>query len=150
MSMEFQQSSSQFQEDRELLFSTKAGYYALLGLSLLTLLAFLLFGTISTDLTCVRSSSSSVECSLVRNTPLLKMSALKILEPLAADVTEHRTKATTSYNVEIRAAHISYTLTLLSAFDYKVAQNAANEVNTFLHSSNESLFSKRFPGKQTG
>jgi hypothetical protein len=59
--MEFHQSGNQSQEDREMLFSAKASYYILIGLGLLFLLAFLLFGTISTDLTCVHSLSGSVE-----------------------------------------------------------------------------------------
>ena len=101
----------------------------------------------SIDLDCSRSPSRLVECSYARNTPLLQTAAYTVVEPLAVDVIEVRNKANISYNVELRAAHISYTLPLLSAYDYKIAQDAANEVKAFLHSSNEKYFSKRFPEK---
>ncbi|XGV96226.1 MAG: hypothetical protein ACAF41_26270 [Leptolyngbya sp. BL-A-14] len=142
------QNDYQSQENTEALLSKKAIYSILVGLSLLALSAFLLFGVMSVDLDCSRSPSGLVECSYTRNTPLIKTAAYTVLEPLAADVIEVRNKANISYNVELRAANISYTLPLLSAYDYKIAQAAANEVNAFLHSSNEKHFAKRFPEKR--
>lgn len=141
------QNDYQSQENTEALLSKKAIYSILVGLSLLALSAFLLFGVMSVDLDCSRSPSGLVECSYTE-TLLIKTAAYTVLEPLAADVIEVRNKANISYNVELRAANISYTLPLLSAYDYKIAQAAANEVNAFLHSSNEKHFAKRFPEKR--
>lgn len=132
---------------REFLFSEKAIYYVLLGISLLVLLGFLLFGTTSTELTCSRSSLNSIECNLVRNTPLLKISPIKILDPLAVDVIRHRRKGTYSYSAEIRAAHVSYTLPILSTYNYDLAQDTANKVNDFLLRSDAASFFGRFPEK---
>lgn len=126
-------------------FPRKLAYWG--GLGLVVLFLVLLFVTVSTDLRCERSASG-VECGLIQNTTLLKMQEIKILDPIAVDVTTHRRKkySTASYSAEIRSSHISYTVPLLTSYSYEVAQSAANEVNKFLLSSQEPLFSKRFRG----
>jgi hypothetical protein len=145
--MEFQQDNHQSQEDNQFLFSEKWVYYVLLGISLLVLIGFLLFGTTSTELTCSRSYLNSIECSLVRNTPILRMSPIKILDPLAVDVIRHRHKGGDSYSAEIRAAHVSYTRPILSTYNYKLAQDTADKVNDFLLRSDAISFFGRFPEK---
>lgn len=145
--MDSQQDNYQSQ-DREFLFSEKAIYYVLLGISLLVLLGFLLFGTTSTELTCGRSlGPNSIECSLVRNTPLLRMSPIKIFDPLAVDVISHRHKRAYPYSAEIRAAHVSYRLPILSTYNYNLAQNTADKVNDFLLRSDAASFFGRFTEK---
>ncbi len=126
-------------------FLTKRLTYLLaLGFGLLAIVALLLFGTISTDLRCVRSSSG-VECKLTRYSSLIKMHEIKISDPLAVDVTEHRNRGAppSSYTAEIRTSNIS--LSLLSDYRYEIVQSAANEVNEFLLSSNQPVLFKRFP-----
>lgn len=145
--MESQQDNYQSQEEREYLFPEKAIYYVLLGIGLLVLLGFLLFGTTSTELTCSRSSLNSIECSLVRNTPLLKTNPVKIIDPLAVDVIRHRHRSYSSYSAEIRAAHVSYTLPILSTYNYNLAQDTADKVNDFLLRSDAASFFGRFPEK---
>ena len=146
--MESQQDNYQSQEDTGFLSSKRGNYYIFLGICLLVLLGFLLFRTTSTELTCSRSFLNSVECSLVRNTPLLRMSSIKILDPLAVDIISHRHKATYSYSAEIRAAHISYTLPILSTYNYNLALDTAKKVNDFLLRSDAGSFFGRFPEKR--
>ncbi len=134
-------------QDKKFFISEKAIRYVLLGISILVWLGFWLFGTTSIELTCGRSSLNSIECSLVRNTPLFRMSPIKILDPLAVDVITHRHKRTYSYSAEIRAARVSYTLPILSTYSYNLAQNAANKVNDFLLRSDAASFFARFPEK---
>jgi hypothetical protein len=145
--MKSQQDNYQSQEEKELLVSERLIYYVLLGISLLVLLGLLLFGNTSTELTCSRSYLNSIECNLVRNTPILRMSPIKILDPLAVDVIRHRHRGTDSYSAEIRADHVSYTLSILSTYNYKLAQDTANKVNDFLLKSDAVSFAKRFPEK---
>lgn len=145
--MESQQDNYQSQEDRKFLFPGKPIYYVLSGISLLVLLGFLLFGTTSTELTCSRSSLHSIECSLVRNTPLLRMSPIKILDPLAVDVIRHPHKGAYSYTAEIRSAHAFHTLPILSTYDHNLAQDSADKVNDFLLKSDAASFFGRFPEK---
>lgn len=145
--MEFQRINDESFKDMEVIFSEKLIYCALGVISLFALLGFLLFGTISTELTCTRSSHNLVECSLVRNTSLLTMSPVKILDPLAVDVIIRHHYRVTSYTAEIRLSNVSYTLPLISTYNYKTAQDVADQVNAFLHRSNAVLFSKIFPEK---
>jgi hypothetical protein len=138
----------QSQKDKGSFFSEKVTYYVLLGIGLLVLLGFLLFGTTSTELTCSRSSLNSIECSLVRNTPLRRMSPIKILDPLAVDVITHQRKGNDySYSAEIRAASVAHTVPILSTYNYDFAQDTANKVNDFLLRSEAASFFGRFPEK---
>jgi|GEM_PF-4800937 len=84
--MESELDSYRSQEGNKLVISKGAIQIAL---GLLALLWFLLFRTISTDLTCVRSLSGLVECSLVRTIPLVQLGAVEILQRVAVDVVEH-------------------------------------------------------------
>jgi hypothetical protein len=143
--MEFQSDNDQSQKNRGFLFSKKVDTYVLLGMSLLFLLGLLLFNTTSIELTCNRTSLNSLECSLVRNTPLLRMNPIKILDPTAVDIVQYRHKSTYSYSAEIRAAHVSYTLTILSTYNYHLVQDTANKVNDFLLRSDAASFFEKFP-----
>lgn len=145
--MESQPGNDQPQIGEERFLLEKAIYYGLLGLGLFALLGFLLFGTVSTDLDCVRSAVGLVECSLVHNTFLQNMNPIKIHNVLAVDVIEHQGK-TVSYSAEIRAENLAFTLPIASSYNYKIAQNAADEVNAFLHSSSTNSFTTRFPRKR--
>jgi hypothetical protein len=145
--MESQQDNCEFFNNGEMLFSKKVIYWALGIVSLLTLLGFLLFGTISTDLSCIRSPLNSIECNLIRNTTLLRMSPIKILDPLAVDVIIRHHRRVTFYTAEIRMPNVSYTLPIISTYNYKSAQDTADTVNTFLLKSKSVSFSKRFPEK---
>jgi hypothetical protein len=146
--MESQQDHYQAQEGREILFSEKVIFYVLLTIGLLVLLGFLLFRTTSTELTCSRSSLKSIECSLVRTTLLSRRSPIQVIDPLAVDVISHRYKSTVySYSAEIRSAHSSRILPILSTHNYNSAQDAANKVNDFLLRSEAASFVGRFPEK---
>jgi hypothetical protein len=93
-----------------------------IGMGLIAVLAFLLFGTISTDLTCIRSSAV-IECSLVRNTALLKMSKIKILDPQAVDITtieRHGMKSAAFYHAAIRAVNSSHRIELSNVAEVEV------------------------------
>ncbi len=145
--MESQRNNYQSQADRKC-FSTKTEVYCiLLGISLFLLLRFLLFGTTSTELTCSRSSLNSIECSLVRNTPLRRMDPIQILDPLAVDVITHQRKKNFSYSAEIRAANVPGTVPILSTYNYDVVQDTANKVNDFLLRSDAASFFGSFPEK---
>lgn len=145
--MKSRRGNYQSQKDKESSFSEKATYYVLLGIGLLVLVGFLLFGTTSTELTCSRSSRNSIECSLVQNTPLRRMSPIKILDPLAVDVITHQRKGNYSYSAEIRAANVADTVKILSTYNYDFAQDTANKVNDFLLRSKAASFFGRFPEK---
>lgn len=142
------QNNSHLKEEPERRLAQKEVYLMLAGFGLLALLAFLLFGIVSTDLDCSRLPSGLVECSYVQSTPLRQKAASNVLEPLAANVVEVKNKSYISYRVKLRSAQTSHTLPLLSAHDYNMAQAVANEVNAFLQSSNEKYFSQRFPEKR--
>ncbi len=134
----------------ELPFPKQVIYSVLFGIGFLILSGFLLFKTTSIELICSRSSLNSIECSLIRNTPLLKMSPIKILDPLAVDVISHRQKGVNSYSAEIRVAHLPYTLPILSTYDYNLAQHTADKVNAFFLKSDAASFFGRFPEQTNG
>ncbi len=148
--MKSQQASHRSQKDRESLKSQREIYYILLGIGLFLLLRFLFFVTTSAELTCSRSPLNSIECSLVRNTPLRRMDPVKILDPLAVDVITHERKRNYSYTIEIRAAHAADRVVILSTYSYDFAQDSANKVNDFLLRSDAASFFGRFPEKAQG
>ena len=139
--------SQQDNHKSQFLISEKEVNYILLGIIILILLGFWIFSTTSIELTCSRSYSNSIECSLVRTTPLLKMNAIKILNPQAVDVIKHQNKGAYSYSAEIRADQVSYTLPILSTFNYELARDTADKINDFLLRSDASSFFIRFPEK---
>ena len=126
-------------------FSKPLIYSIVAGVFLLVLVLFLQFWVISTELQCVRTQAGAVECKLVRHTSLTNMAAIRIVEPLAADIVEYQYEGNTRYSVEIRSAPMPYGLPLMATYDYDAAQNTANSVNKFLLSSNETNFVATFP-----
>ncbi|MGP1383346.1 MAG: hypothetical protein ACTS2F_07265 [Thainema sp.] len=100
------------------------------------------FGYGHTELTCTRSSTGSLECNLIRGT----MSPIQIVDPIAVDVIKRDPrKKFTSYSAEIRAEHVSYTLTIMSSFNSDITYDVANKINDFLLRSDESEFYMRYP-----
>jgi hypothetical protein len=75
------------------------------------------------------------------------MSPIKIIDLLAVDVITHRHRNYFSYSAEIRAAHVSYTLPILSSYNYNLVQDAADKVNSFLLRSDAESFFGSFPEK---
>jgi hypothetical protein len=148
VAMESQPKNNRSLEEREFLFPENMPYYFLLGLILLLGLLFSFFSTTSIELTCIREPVNSVECSLVKNTPLLRMSPIKIYKPLSVDVIRLWGKGGSSYSAEIRAADISYKFSIFSSYNYGSVQNVSDEVNNFLLRSNEPSFLKTFPEKE--
>ena len=141
--MEPQPENDLFQKVRGFLFSEDTPYYLLI---LLVGLCFLLFSMKTIELTCVREPVNSIECTLVKNNPLFRMSPVKIHQPLAVDViTFDDGEGGISYRAEIRAAEISYRVSILQLSNYGLVQDFADEVNDFLLRSNETSFLKRFP-----
>ncbi len=142
--MKHQQDTETLQQKQDF-FSNPVKFYSILGIGFLAILAFLLFGTISTDLSCVRTVLG-IECSLTHNTSLLKMNPIKICDPIAVDIKRTHGKGGYSYTAELRSGYFSYNFPLLSDYSFKAVQSAADEVNTFLLSSNQPSFFKSFPG----
>jgi hypothetical protein len=133
-----QNSELDFPIDLKYLFGAAIGLLALLG--------FLFFWNISTELTCTRSAINLVECSLVRNTPLLRMSPTRIRFPAAVDVMTHLSdEGFYTYSVELRMSNVSYRLPLRRTRSYNSAYETADEINDFLLRSDAPSFFKRFP-----
>lgn len=146
--MESQPESDVFQKERGFLFPENTIYYFLSAAILLTGLCFLLFSTKSIELTCIREPMNSIECRLVKNTPLLRMSPIKIHKPLAVDVIRIWIKGGSSYSAEIRAADTPYKFSIFSSYNYGSVQDVADEVNEFLLKADKALFLKTFPEKR--
>jgi hypothetical protein len=125
----------------------KSFEYYLLGIGLIVLLAVVLItGTTFTELNCTRSPLHSVECQVVRNTRFLKMSPIKIIDPIAVDVIQHETesKGQFTYTAEIRSHQYSYSIIILADMYSKLPDEIANKVNDFLLRSDATSFSIRF------
>ena len=143
--MEPQPENDPFQKERGFLIPENTPYYLLSAAILLVWLWFLLFSTKSIELTCIREPMNLIECRLVKNTPLLRMSPIKIHRPLAVDVINIEGEGQTSYSAEIRAAEVSYRFSIFSSYNYGLVQDFADEVNDFLLRSNETSLLKIFP-----
>jgi hypothetical protein len=124
------------------------------GVSLILLLLVFLFGTKSTDFTCVRSLGQT-ECTIVRNHRLLAPTEIKIRSPIAVDINEcerqdifGKTHSSSRYgclnSAELRSKGVSYKINVYSAQDRQAVYAVAKEINEFLLSSNAPLFHKRF------
>ena len=129
---------------------------AIASIVLITLTVFLLFGTTSSDLTCVRlvdsasvdsSSKPSVECKLIRHSAIQTMSSIKLIDPVAVDITEQVPSRgrVNSYSADLRLTNLPYTVPLLSSYDFDVVRQVKQEVNDFLLHSDASSFSTHFP-----
>lgn len=121
-------------------------YYFVIGIGLLLGLIFFLCSPNSVELGCTRSSLGILECRLERNTPLLKMNAIKIFEPLAVDVVEHYDSGSFPfYDVEMRSKQYSFNFKIIATRNDKKAQKVAKEVNDFLLRSDQTSFSGVYP-----
>jgi hypothetical protein len=124
------------------------------GVSLILLLLVFLFGTKSTDFTCIRYLGKT-ECTIIRNHRLLNPTAIKILSPIAVDINEcegqdifGKTHSSSRYgcvnSAELRSKGVSYRINVYSAQARQAVRAVAKEINEFLLSSNASSFHKRF------
>jgi hypothetical protein len=124
------------------------------GASLILLLLIFLFGTKSTDFTCIRSLGQT-ECTVVQNHRLLSPTEIKIHSPIAVDINEcdtqdlfGKTHSSSRYGcvnrAEIRSKGVSYKINIYSGQDRQAVHAVAKEINEFLLSSNAPSFHKRF------
>jgi hypothetical protein len=124
------------------------------GASLILALLIFLFGTQSTDFTCLRSLGQT-ECTIVRNHRLIGPTEIKIHNPIAIDINEceeqdifGKTHSSSQYgcvnSAELRSKGVSYKINVYSAQDRQAVQAVAKEINEFLISSNVPTFHKRF------
>lgn len=135
------------QDNPNYLFPPQAIPYAVAIIVLIVLAGILLFKTVSTEVTCTRSPENLIECSLVRNTPLLHMSPVEIIDPLAVDVIQnHYDRGMPTYRAEIRSTGFSYPIFIMSSYDFDVVYGVANKINDFLLRSDDSEFYISYPG----
>ncbi len=137
---------------REIATSDDRKYLILLGLGVICLIAYLLFGTISIKIDCDRFAAQGPECTVVRQSLLLTMMPVRIPEPLAVDISKHHKPQLGSqdpyvitYKVEMRTTRYQYAVPIYSTRQFKIADHISTDVNNFLLHSQEASFSKRYP-----
>lgn len=126
----------------------------LCGMLLIISLPLLLFGTRSTDFTCIRSSEK-VECNLVREALLFKTGVIKIHDPVEINLYEvpgvnsfgkakYYSSSGTVVFAKISSRDVSSKIEVYRGYDHQFARDIIKEINEFLLSSNEPSFHKRF------
>ena len=126
----------------------------LCGMLLIISLPLLLFGTRSTDFSCVRSSGQ-VECNLMREALLFKTGVIKIHDPVEVNVYETpgvnsfgRAKYYSSSGdvvfAKISSRNVPSKIEVYRGYDKQFARDITKEINEFLLSSNAPSFHKRF------
>jgi hypothetical protein len=126
----------------------------LCGALLIISLPLLLFGTRSTDFSCIRSSGET-ECNLIREALLFKTGVIKIHNPIEVNVYE--TPGIDSFGkakyysssgdvvfAKISSKNVISKIEVYRGYDKQFARDITKEINVFLRSSNASSFHKRF------
>ncbi len=117
-------------------------------------IANFLFGTQSTEFTCIRSLGQT-ECTMVRNHRLLAPTEIKIRSPIAVDINEceeqdmfGKTHSSSNYGcvngAELRSKGVSYKINIYYSQNRQAVYAVAKEINEFLLTSNAPSFHKRF------
>jgi hypothetical protein len=126
----------------------------LCGALLIISLSLLLFGTRSTDFSCIRSSGKT-ECNLIREALLFKTGVIKIHNPIEVNVYETpridsfgRAKYYSSSGdvvfAKISSKNVPSKIEVYRGYDHQFARDITKEINEFLRSSNVLSFHKRF------
>jgi hypothetical protein len=112
------------------------------------------FGTYYTDFACAHSIEG-VECNLVKHTRSLRLTEIKIHNPVGVDINTCEIKdifgkhyydpdCYGSSSAEIRSKGVSYKIKIYGGLDSHKVNAIAREINEFLISSNTPSFYKRF------
>jgi hypothetical protein len=130
-------------------------FFDLLIYSLVLLIAFLIilsptffFGTRSTEISCIHSTSGT-DCSTIISSLFFKSKDAEIHNPIAIDLQEYKDgkdgKSCKLISAKAKFQDSSQTRTILSGNNCEAIKSIARELDTFFQSPNISSYYRKYP-----
>jgi hypothetical protein len=134
--------------------STLLGKFGFGFLVCLVFLFFCLYQMVAFEIACARIPGKGVECTIVPHSVFMKLTPIKVENPLAVDVTQKKPLVHSpeigdgrgkGYRAEMRIEGRRDSLTLIGSSRYETIQKIADTINQFLQDPSIPSFQAYLP-----